>query len=83
LQQTTRIAEQHFAIISERDTACRPPEQWTLRLKLKPFDLLADCRLRQVEALSCTMEATAIGDSDEGTQQFEIQHRQLIHNYDQ
>jgi hypothetical protein len=41
LQQPTRIAEQHFPVIRQRDTACRAPEQRMPGLELKPLDLLA------------------------------------------
>jgi hypothetical protein len=48
LQQATRVAEQHLAIV---DTARCPPEQGPFGLELKPLNLLAQRRLRQVEAL--------------------------------
>jgi hypothetical protein len=41
LQQPTRVAEQHLAIVGQRDAACRPPEQGPLGHELKPLDLLA------------------------------------------
>jgi len=49
LQQATGIAEQHLTVVGQRDTAGRAPEQRTFGLELKPLDLLADRRLRQVE----------------------------------
>src|SRR5271169_1151614 len=74
LQQATRVAEQHVAIIRQRDAACRAPEQWTLGLELKALDLLAHRRLRQVEPLGRSVEAAAISHGNEGAQQLEIQH---------
>src|SRR5258706_16482295 len=83
LQQSTRVAEQHLAIVSQCDTARCPPEQGPFGLELKPLDLLAHRRLRQVEPLGGTVETAAIGDGHEGTQQFEIQHGRLIRSNDQ
>jgi hypothetical protein len=74
LQQATRVAKQHLAIIGQRDTARCPSEQGPLGLELKPLDLLAHRRLRQVEPISGAVEPAAIGDGNEGAQQFEIQH---------
>src|ERR1700724_1822267 len=75
LQQATRVAEQHFPVIRQRNAACRAPEQGTLGLELEPLDLLAYRRLRQVEPFGCSMETAAIGHGNEGAQQLEIQHR--------
>ena len=74
LQQSTRVAEQHLAIVGQCDTACCPPEQGPLGLKFEPLDLLAYRRLRQVEPLGRTVKAAAIGDGNEGAQQLEVQH---------
>jgi hypothetical protein len=60
-----------------------PPEQGPFGLELKPLDLLAHRRLRQVEPLGGAVETAAIGDGHEGTQQFEIQHGRLIRFNDQ
>src|SRR6202043_1711340 len=46
LQQATRAAEQHLAIVGQCDTARRPPEQGPFGLELKPLDLLTYRRLR-------------------------------------
>src|SRR6202022_1308027 len=59
LQQTTRAAEQHLAIIGQRDAARCPPEQGPFGLELKPLDLLAYRRLRQVEPLPGVVETAA------------------------
>jgi hypothetical protein len=74
LQQATRIAEQHLAIVGQCDTARCPSEQGPFGLELKPLDLLAYRRLRQVEPLCGAVETAAIGDGNEGAQQLEIQH---------
>src|SRR5690242_13075773 len=74
LQQTTGITEQHFAVIRERHAARGAAKQRTPRLELETLDLLADGRLRQVEPFGGTMKAAAIGDGNEGPEQFEIQH---------
>ena len=73
LQQSTRVAEQHLAIVSQCNTARCPPEQGPFGLELKPLDLLAYRRLRQVEPLSGAVETAAIGHGNEGTQQLEIE----------
>jgi hypothetical protein len=59
LQQTTCVAEQHLAIIGQRDTPRCPPEQGPFGLELKPLDLLAHRRLRQVEPLRGAVETAA------------------------
>src|ERR1700716_3488915 len=41
LQQATRVAEQHLAIVGQCDAARCPPEQGSFGLELKPLDLLA------------------------------------------
>jgi hypothetical protein len=41
LQQAARVAEQHLPVIRQGDAACGAPEQGTVGLELKPFDLLA------------------------------------------
>jgi hypothetical protein len=74
LQQATRVAEQHLAIVGQCDTARCPPEQGPFGLEFKPLDLLTYRRLRQVEPLRGAVETAAIGDGHEGSQQFEIQH---------
>jgi hypothetical protein len=61
LQQATRVAEQHLAIVGQCDTARCPPEQGPFGLELKPLNLLAHRRLRQVEALGGAVETAAIG----------------------
>jgi hypothetical protein len=74
LQQATRVAEQHLAIVGQCDAARCPPEQGPLGFELKPLDLLAYRRLRQVEPFGRTVKAAAIHDGNEGAQQLEIQH---------
>jgi hypothetical protein len=74
LQQATRVAEQHLAIVGQCDTARRPPEQGPFGLELKPLDLLTHRRLRQVEPLRGAVEPAAIGHGNKGAQQLEIQH---------
>src|SRR4029077_11245536 len=74
LQQATRVAEQHLPVIRQRDAACRAPEQGTLGLELKPLDLLAHRRLRQVEPPGRSVKAAALSHGNEGAQQLEIQH---------
>jgi hypothetical protein len=74
LQQATRVAEQHLAIVSQCDTARCPPEQGPFGLELKPLDLLAHRRLRQVESLGGTVETAAIRHGNKGTQQLEFHH---------
>jgi hypothetical protein len=49
-------------------------EQGPFGLELKPLDLLAHCRLRQVEPLRGAVETAAIGHGNEGAQKLEIQH---------
>jgi hypothetical protein len=58
LQQATHAAEQHLPVIRQRDAACRAPEQGTLGFELKPLDLLAHCRLRQVEPFGRAVKAS-------------------------
>jgi hypothetical protein len=72
LQQAARIAEQHLAIVGQRDTARCSPEQGPFGLELKPLDLLAHRRLRQVEPLGGAVETAAIGHGNKGAQQLEI-----------
>jgi hypothetical protein len=43
-------------------------------LELKPLDLLAHRRLRQVEPLRGVVETAAVGHGNEGTEQLEFQH---------
>jgi hypothetical protein len=74
LQQAARIAEQHLAIVGQRDAARCPPEQGPFGLELKPLDLLAHRRLRQVEPLRGAVETAAIGHGNKGTQQLEFHH---------
>src|SRR6266851_4416351 len=74
LQQATRVAEQHLAIVGKGDTARCPPEQGPFGLELKPLDLLAHRRLRQVEPLRGAVETAAIGHGNKGTQQLKIKH---------
>jgi hypothetical protein len=74
LQQATRVAEQHLAIVGQCDTARCPPEQGPFGLELKPLDLLAYRRLRQVEPLRGAVETAAIGHGNKGTQQLEFHH---------
>src|SRR5580700_6625200 len=74
LQQSTRVAEQHLAIVGQRDAARCPAEQGPFGLELKPLNLLAHRRLRQVEPLGGTVETAATGHSNKGTQQLEIEH---------
>jgi hypothetical protein len=74
LQQATRVAEQHLAIVGQRDTARCPPEQGPFGLELKRLDLLAYGRLRQVEPLRGAVETAAIGHGNKGTQQLEIEY---------
>jgi hypothetical protein len=74
LQQATRVAEQHFAIVGQRDATRCPPEQGPFGFELEPLDLLAYRRLGQVEPLRGAVETAAIGDGNEGAQQFEVQH---------
>ena len=69
-----KAAEQHLAVVGQRDAAGRAQEQRAFGLKLQSLDLLADGRLRQVEPLGGAVETAAIGDGHEGAQQFEIQH---------
>jgi hypothetical protein len=73
-QAATRIAEQHLAIVGQRDAARCPPEQGPFGLELKPLDLLAHRRLRQVEPLRGAVETAAIGHGNKGAQQLEIEH---------
>src|SRR6201987_686545 len=68
LQQATRVAEQHLAIVGQRDTARCPPEQGPFGLELKRLDLLAYRRLRQVEPLRGAVETAAIGHVFKSTQ---------------
>jgi len=72
LQQATRVAEQHLAIVGQRDTARSASEQRTLGLERKPLDVLAYRRLRQVQPLGGAVETAAIGDGNEGAQQLEV-----------
>ena len=74
LQQAARVAEQHLAVVGQRDAAGCAPKQRSLGLELKPLDLLAHGRLREVEPLGGAVEAAAIGDGNEGAQQLEFQH---------
>jgi hypothetical protein len=74
LQQAARVTEQHLAIVGQRDAARCPPEQGPFGLELKPLDLLAHRRLRQVEPLRGAVETAAIRHGNEGAQQFEIEH---------
>src|SRR5258705_8741160 len=74
LQQATRVAEQHLAIVGQCDAARCPPEQGTLGLELKPLDLLTYRRLRQVQPLGRSVKAAALSHGNEGAQQLEIQH---------
>jgi hypothetical protein len=74
LQQATRVAEQHLAMIGQCDTARCPPEQGPLGLERKPLDLLAHRRLGQVEPLGGAAETTAISHGNKGAQQLEIHH---------
>lgn len=57
LQQSARVTEQHLAVIGQRDTSGRAPEQRTFGLKLQSLHLLADVRLREIEPLGGTVEA--------------------------
>ena len=66
LQQSTRVAEQHLAIVGQCDTAGCPPEQGPFGLELKPLDLLAHGRLRQVEPLGRSVKAAALNHCNEG-----------------
>jgi hypothetical protein len=74
LQHATRLAEQHFPVIGQRDAARRAPEQGTLGFEFKPLDLLAHRRLRQVEPFGRSVESTALSHRNKGAQQLEIQH---------
>ena len=74
LQQATRVAEQHFAIVGQRHAPRRAAKQWAFGLKLETLDLLAYRRLRQVEPFGRAMESAAIGHGNEGAEQLEIQH---------
>src|SRR5260370_2373504 len=74
LQQTTGVAEQHLAVVGQRDAAGRASEQRTFSLKLQSLDLLADGRLRQVEPLGRSVKAAALSHGNEGAQQLKIQH---------
>src|SRR5258707_41423 len=74
LQQTTGVAEQHLAVVGQRDAAGRAPEQRAPGLELQPLDLLADGRLREIEPPGGPVKAAVIGDGNEGAEQFEIEH---------
>jgi hypothetical protein len=74
LQQATRVAEQHLAIVGQCDTTRCPPEQRPFGLELQPLDLLAYGRLRQVKPLRCAVETAAIGHGNKRTQQLEFHH---------
>src|SRR5207247_9511035 len=41
LQQPTGVAEQHFAIVGQRDAPRRAPEQWASGLELETPDVLS------------------------------------------
>jgi hypothetical protein len=56
-----------------RRCACSP-EQGPFGLELKPLDLLAYRRLRQVEPPRGVVETAAVGHGNKGTQQLEFQH---------
>lgn len=75
LQQTTSVAEQHLAVVGQRDAASRAPEQRAFGFKLQSLDPLADGRLRQVEPFGGTVKTAAIGNGDKGAQQVEVEHR--------
>ena len=66
LQQPTGVAEQHFAIVGQRDAPRRAPEQWAFGLELETLDLLAYRRLRLIKPFGSTTETAAIGHGNEG-----------------
>jgi hypothetical protein len=83
LQQASRVAEQHLAIVGQCDTARCPPEQGPFGFELKPLDLLAYRRLRQVEPFRGAVKTAAIGHGNKRTQQLEFHHGRLIRFNDQ
>ena len=62
----TGFAEQHFAIVGQRDAPRRAPEQWAFGLELETLDLLAYRRLRLIKPFGSTTETAAIGHGNEG-----------------
>jgi hypothetical protein len=83
LQQPTCVAEQHLPLIRQRNAACRTPEQGALGYELKPLDLLAHRRLRQVEPLGRAVEAPAFGYGNKRAQAIRIPSPSLILHHDQ
>src|SRR5205807_5647131 len=66
-EKRSRSCASHQSASCSENYAIRP-EVSGRTLKLKPLDLLAYRRLRQVEPLRGTVEAAAIGDGNEGAQ---------------
>ena len=74
-QQPTRIAEQHFAFFGDLHAARRAlaHKQAVADAVLQPLDLLADGRLRQMNALGRACKPAGFDHRDEAAQQIEIQ----------
>jgi hypothetical protein len=73
-QQAARVAEQAVAFFRRQYLALAAVEQAAVQLLLKPQDLLADGRLRQVQMLGRAREVARIDHRDKAAQQDKIDH---------
>ena len=74
-QQVARVLEQRRARRRERDAAAVALEQAHAELCLERPDLLADARLRQMQALGGAAEVQLLGDRDERPELAEFHSR--------
>ena len=76
-EQPPRIGQQAFAGLGGADVLAVTVQQHLADILLQPLDLLADGRLRAVDALARAGKAAGLDHRDEAAQKLQIEHGRL------